>query len=317
MDEIHLSTYKKGPGSKWIKAFFKRHPELSVRRPHLLDKGRAAVTQAQLDQYYSLLEDTLTRLELTHDPSRIFNCDETGFGGSFNNKGQTVVVRKGQRQAFKMQVSLSGHITVHYAISAAGKILPPFFIFSKNLPRASYAEGLPEDWTFECTESGFITSELFYKWFNEVFLSNCGNKRPCLLILDNHTSHLSPKVIDAARENGVDLLFFPAHSSHLLQPLDVGYFHLLKMKVVGLATGLGSSGTHSLPRHLFPKVLQQAMNKITPATIAASFSATGIHLLQKTVVRALMGPVPLRQTTPTRNRIVIFTQQFNIFSFKF
>lgn len=294
-----LVNVEKGPGSRWMQAFFSRHPELSTRRPHLLDKGRAAITQTQLDQYFDLLEETLVRLELTDDPTRVFNCDETGFSGSFNNKGQSVVVRKGQRQAFKVQVSLTGHVTVNYAISGSGQLLPPFLIYSKNLPRASYRDGLPEDWTFACTESGFITTDLFYQWFTEVFLANCGKRRPCLLIMDNHTSHLSPRVIDSARENGIDLLFFPAHSSHLLQPLDVGYFHVLKSKVVQLATGLGYAGSHSLPRHLFPKLLQQAMNKITPATIAASFVATGIHPLKKTAVRALAAPVADQTTNTT------------------
>ncbi|MES9879439.1 MAG: helix-turn-helix domain-containing protein [Sedimenticola sp.] len=294
-----LINMEKGPSRNWMQAFFKRHPELSARRPHLLDKGRAAITQSQLDQYFDLLEDTLARLQLTDDPTRVFNCDETGFSGTFNSKGQDVIVRKGQRQAFKVQVSITGHVTVNYAISGSGQILPPFLIYSKNLPRASYTDGIPQGWTFASTDSGFITSDLFHKWFTEVFLTNCGKRRPCLLIMDNHVSHLSTQVIDAAKQNGIDLLFFPAHSSHLLQPLDVGYFHVLKTKVVELATGLGYAGTHTLPRHLFPKLLHHAMNKISPATIAASFAATGISPLKKTAVRALTGPANTQTTAST------------------
>ena len=45
--------------------------------------------------------------------------------------------------------------------------------------------------------------------------------------MDNLSSHLTTNVIDAAIENDVTLLFLPAHSSHLLQSLDVGYFHVL------------------------------------------------------------------------------------------
>jgi hypothetical protein len=92
-------------------------------------------------------------------------------------------------------------------------------------------------------------------------------------------------------ENGIDLLYFPSHSSHLLQPLDVGYFHVLKAKVSEILSGLGYAVTRSLPRHLFPKVLHQAMNRITPATVAASFSATGIYPYNKSSVKALAGPV--------------------------
>ena len=41
-----------------------------------------------------------------------------------------------------------------------------------------------------------------------------------LLILDNVDAHISPTVIDLARENDVVMLTIPPHTSHYLQPLD-------------------------------------------------------------------------------------------------
>ena len=60
-----------------------------------------------------------------------------------------------------------------------------------------------------------------------------------LLILDGHGSHTTPKFNQYCIENKIISLCMPAHTSHLLQPLDVSCFSLLKTayryKVVELA----------------------------------------------------------------------------------
>ena len=45
--------------------------------------------------------------------------------------------------------------------------------------------------------------------------------RPVLLIQDGHASHMSIGLIELARANDVHLLCLPAHTTHILQPLDV------------------------------------------------------------------------------------------------
>ena len=49
-----------------------------------------------------------------------------------------------------------------------------------------------------------------------------------LLIFDGHHSHISLELIELARENNIHLLCLPPHTTHLLQPLDVGVFGPLK-----------------------------------------------------------------------------------------
>ena len=281
-----LFNLENGPSDKWVSNFMKRHSNLTLRKSHPLEKCRAEITQQQLDQYYELLESTLKRLDLANDPPRIFNCDESGFSGRLNTS-KKVIVPKFVRHAYQTHVAISGHITLLLAISAAGQTTPPMLIFSGALPRAEYSAGVPDNWLFKKTDSGYINNDLYLQWFNDGFLPSIGKKRPVLLILDNHVSHLSTYAIDAARDNGVDLLFFPSHSSHLLQPLDVVYFHALKQKVADISVDLGYFGVKTLPRHLFPKILMQSMNRLTGATVSSSFLATGIFPFNKTSVTAL------------------------------
>jgi hypothetical protein len=47
-------------------------------------------------------------------------------------------------------------------------------------------------------------------------------------MLDGHGSHLTPKFDEICDKNNIIPICMPAHSSHLLQPLDIGYFAVLK-----------------------------------------------------------------------------------------
>ena len=50
-----------------------------------------------------------------------------------------------------------------------------------------------------------------------------------LLIEDGHASHITIDVIELARANNIHLLCLPSHTSHILQPLDIGVFHSFKV----------------------------------------------------------------------------------------
>ena len=49
-----------------------------------------------------------------------------------------------------------------------------------------------------------------------------------LLIINDHSSHVTTNVIAFCMQNAIDLLIMPPHCSHLLQPLDVNVFAPLK-----------------------------------------------------------------------------------------
>ena len=49
-----------------------------------------------------------------------------------------------------------------------------------------------------------------------------------MLILDGHGSHIDLEFLWLCKQNKVELLFLPAHSSHVLQPLDLSVFSVVK-----------------------------------------------------------------------------------------
>ena len=66
-----------------------------------------------------------------------------------------------------------------------------------------------------------MTDEIGEQWF-----THCGDARPQLLIMDNHHSHESLSLLEAAPANtsNITVLTFPPHTTHYLCPLDRAVF---------------------------------------------------------------------------------------------
>jgi hypothetical protein len=75
-----------------------------------------------------------------------------------------------------------------------------------------------------CSKNGWINEELFFQWFHH-FTSyvKYSKNESVLLMLDNHASHVSLRMFNYCRNNGIVMLSIPAHSSHRLQPLDLTF----------------------------------------------------------------------------------------------
>jgi hypothetical protein len=74
------------------------------------------------------------------------------------------------------------------------------------------------------TSSGWSNGEVFQNYLETHFINYAVGKRPLLLLYDGHRSHISPSIIDWAMENDIILYVLPPHTSHILQPMDVGCF---------------------------------------------------------------------------------------------
>lgn len=70
-------------------------------------------------------------------------------------------------------------------------------------------------------------SKLFLECLN-YFITSMPPEHPVVLLMDSHSAHIGAEVLKVAKDNHVYLFTFPAHSTHLLQPLAVGLFKPLK-----------------------------------------------------------------------------------------
>lgn len=117
-------------------------------------------------------------------------------------------------------------------INAGGWTIPPFLIFAgKYHLSAWYQEDkIPRDWVIAISDNGWTTNGLGVDWLKHfnAYTKPCMVGACQLLILDRHESHHSLEFQEICQKNSIFTLCIPAHSSHLLQPLDISCFPLLK-----------------------------------------------------------------------------------------
>ena len=104
--------------------------------------------------------------------------------------------------------------------------MPPILIYKCKRVADSLKSDAPSGAVFACANSGGIGSDTSIHFIQSV---KAGQQSKRLLLLDGHASHnKNLDVIKLARENGVYILSFPAHTTHRLQPKDVAFFKSLK-----------------------------------------------------------------------------------------
>ena len=81
---------------------------------------------------------------------------------------------------------------------------------------------------YGCSESGWITTDLFDSRLTDHWLKHAVGTRPLLLLLDEHSMHYQQNVVQNAREKGVVMLCLPPHTTHDVQTFDCAVFSSLK-----------------------------------------------------------------------------------------
>lgn len=216
-------------GRKWLKGFFKRNRHLSVRTPQGLSFGRAkGFNPEDVSRFFYLYDPCLQKIK--SNPSRLFNCDETGIT-IVQHKQSKVVALKGKRQIASLQSAERGAlITIVTCTSATGQYVPPLIIFPRKNMKLELMNGTPPGSVYDCHPSGWIQSEIFTKWFKH-FIDHVKptEEDPVLLVFDGHFTHTrNIDVINIARKNHVIIVCLPPHSSHKMQPLDVSFMKPFK-----------------------------------------------------------------------------------------
>uniref|UniRef100_A0A1X7VXQ7 DDE-1 domain-containing protein n=1 Tax=Amphimedon queenslandica TaxID=400682 RepID=A0A1X7VXQ7_AMPQE len=173
----------------------KWHPSLANRRPQHLQLVRAKALNEEVVRhwFHKCLSPVLTNLDVTGKPDNIYNVDESGFPLSWTPK--CILSRRGQKSP---QALLAGsgweNITVQLCTSATGKLLPPYVVYKGERLMSDTTYGGPLGTRYSVTQNGWMTELTFLDWMKSLFIPFIGDKKPILLILDGHLSHVSYEV---------------------------------------------------------------------------------------------------------------------------
>ena len=289
-------------GRAWFDGFRRRHPRLTIRSPQPLSYCRALCSNMDtINDFFSKLGSIYGRLNVISKPMQVYNCDETGV--SIVHKPGKVIAQLGRRNVYAITSAERGKThTVVSCVSASGYSLSPMIVYPrKKCVPENCKEGAIPNTFFANSANGWINTELYLQWF-DFFLRSIPPTRPVLLIQDGHVSHMSVKLIELARANNIHLLCLPSHTSHILQPLDVGVFKSFKSNFSKACSRYLAAhpGRVITTDKLASLVAECWPNSFTAVNIMSSFKKSGVFPFNPGVVtdRQVAPSKGLRQQTP-------------------
>lgn len=216
-------------GKHWVGNFNKRSPEINLRRNRPYDRQRALNEDPRIIcPWFSLVQSVKQKYGIQDED--MYNFDETGF---MMGQIEAQIVFTGSEKCSapkRIQPGNREWATVIQGVSAAGWAIPPFVIFAGKVLISSWYHDVPRDWILEVSPNGWTSNELAIAWlkhFNtHTKARSVGSHR--LLIVDGHESHQSFQFHEMCKKEKIIALCMPSHSSHILQPLDLVCFALLK-----------------------------------------------------------------------------------------
>ena len=280
-------------GVKWVTNFVKRHSELCSVYNRKFDVQRAEVEDPKLiSLWFKLVGDTIAKYGVAEED--IFNFDETGFqmGVISTSRVITTSDRKGRPRT--KQPGNRKWVTAIEAVNAKGWAVPPFIIFDGKLHQMRwYQSGVPATWRIAVSENGWTNDKLGLEWIHHFHEStkHCKGKWR-LLIFDGHGSHQTAEFREFCLQNCILTLCMPAHTSHILQPLDVSCFGPLKKAYgSGIESKMRLGINHITKEEFLPTFYTAHEQVMTAANITSGFRATGIVPFDPQVVLERLGPI--------------------------
>ncbi|XP_043275326.1 uncharacterized protein [Venturia canescens] len=283
----NFNKEKKCAGRDWLEGFLKRNPTVRTRKPEPTTSTAkiAAFNYQDVSSFFNKLENVMR--EYYFPASRIYAVDETVIttvleAGTLGIPGAHV-----ERPKAKGGGEDRGkNVTVVLSMNAAGLYVPPMFIFPRQRMSQQLSQNGPTDAIYQCVKDGCINSTLFFIWlvhFKEH--AKPTKEHPCLLILDNHVSHVSLKILDFCKKHGIILLPVPPHTSHRLQPLNIAFYGPLKKAFKKECDSfMMSQSLKNITQYELAEVFDKAYTLVAdPLKPLTGFRVTGIYPLNRAV----------------------------------
>lgn len=278
----HLTDPETPPptvSSAWTTRFLLRYPEFHVRKQKTLDYKRMNAHNPEdiLDwfrRFKSVYE------EKGIQPQDLYNYDETGFRIGIG-RDQWIVTLDPNRQSYLASSTNRELVTSCEVISADGYVLPPMLILAGTMHLEDWATktDLEDNVLLSVSDTGYSNDLLGFEWLQhfERFSAQRQVGAYRMLLLDGHGSHCTRDFITFCDEKNIIPFCLPAHTTHLIQPLDVVVFQPLKhfhAEAIDYATRTGCSDFNKIEfLSALTSIRSQAFKK---STIISAFQKTGL-----------------------------------------
>jgi len=280
MADLLLAERDASPvGKNWATNFINRRPEIQSKFNRKYDHKRAQCEDPVIiGDWFRLVHNVKAKYGILDDD--VHNFDEAGAQMGVISTARVVTSAEARSRPKSTQPGNREWVSIIQGICAMGWAIPPLVIFKgKDHLTAWYEDnGLPAGSVITVSENGWTTNAIGFEWiqhFNK-HTKHRTKGRYRLLILDGHESHISVEFQRYCKEQEIIALCMPPHSSHLLQPLDVGCFSPMKHLYGCQIEKLMRLRINHITKLEFMPAFGQAFKAFTEQNIQAGFRATGL-----------------------------------------
>ncbi|CAC5414122.1 unnamed protein product [Mytilus coruscus] len=171
--------------------------------------------------------------------------------------------------------------------SASGFAVPPYFVFEGKRMMNELMNGATPGAVGAVSDSGWSNTNIFRQYLTDHFLKYVPgrNNDNILLLLDGHKSHVAVDIIEWAQQHHIIIHVLPAHTSHILQPLDVGCYGPLQRIYDNECHKTMRQNSSVITRYNICELACKAYQKaLSPENLQSAFRKTGIFPLDKSVI---------------------------------
>ena len=324
------------PGPRWPGRFFSRHPTINLKYVQYLEKVRAKVsaTVEELETWYRKLRHLMRQYKI--EPQNLWNCDEKGIIMGLAVGRQKAIVRSSARQKVAVTDGNREFCSVLESVNAIGEVIPPFVVWANKVHCVGFYGDDSRPATFSRSPSGYMDDELGFDFISKHFdhyttpipsidltmadttetrdttsttpgpsrIAPPGDTSYRMLIVDGHSSHIAWPVVEYALDHRIILYCLPAHSTHLMQPLDVACFGpLARAYRSALQSFIYDHPGQAFGKQEFWECLCTARSHaLTKTNILSGFAASGLWPFQpeKVINRSSIKTEPVDLTTPLK-----------------
>jgi hypothetical protein len=265
-------------GVHWHQSFLKRHPELRSALSRPIDKQRVMSEDPDsYIHYFHLFEDTRAKYGISDNDT--YNMDESGCAIGVEHASK-IIIPADEKETFAKQDGKREWATDIECVGANGDKAPLFIILAGKVH-------LVDNWNnvrdsrgcLALSDNGWTNDELGFQWLQHFDAWSSPRKTGAyrLLLLDGHRSHLTLKFLRYAVDHQIILLCLPPHSTHRLQPLDVGIFGPMGTAYDALVKRFNRYDGRGVTQREYIDWIQQARDKAcSKKNIESAFAATGL-----------------------------------------
>jgi hypothetical protein len=288
-------------GKSWLTAFKRRWPALRTGRGKPIESKRvAALTPAIVDDHFDQYEKQVIRNSV--EPANTWNMDELGYQKG-QCQGEIFVYNKDIGRTVISRNDTTTWTTILECSNACGDSMPPFLIHSgkelyrRDLPDPIEDEDIYPGWYFTVSPKGWTNDVLAVEWLEKVFIPIAKERArgaPVALILDGHGSHCTGAFLYRCWQKDIHLVYLPPHTSHILQPQDLGtYSSLKKYYSDEIKQYIVHTGQATITRSTFNDLYRKARSKaLARKLVVAGWVRSGLFPLNRS--RILTDPMVQR-----------------------